>query len=1298
MIRARWFHGLGKVGLAAGLLVAFAHTSSAVDRRWNKSTGSGLIFNDAGNWTPSGIPTVADNLVFSLGGNVQIFLGAPSNSFNLDVEEGIVQFTGVGGSVLNTKGGMTLNAANLTLSNAAWDVAYGAVIAPNTFGTYRLENEADFECASLYIGNSQNTFGAVIVTDNSELRAVATSHTEGIFIGSSGNGSLTVSDGGLVRTTDTVGIADISLGFHSTGEGTLSITGENSRLTGEDLFVGESGVGHLRVLERGMMDGSIGSTPDAFVGAFGNARGDAVVRGGGSRWLQRDITLGHEGEGTLSIEAGGLVTANGLFVLGSQTADSQGILTVSGADPSGPSHLEVGGAMTVGQSGQGTVNITAGGKVAVGQTFSIGNSATAVAPNEVAVSGAASELAVADRTVIGTVSNGTLEVSDGGTLRSTGWIEIGVHDASEGVLNVDGAGSQVIGQSDMFVGNEGYGTLNITHGGTVTVARMTIADSDTNANGQGLGTVRVSGADGAWASTLNVTGSNQFFVGGSRNENGGVGELIIEAGGKVNADGMFIGSGNGGPADGTGSVIVTGRGALLDAGAYTGTWGIHVGDTGSGTLLVEDGGGVVTPGLSIGGESDEEAEGMATIDGADSYLDVHHGVNLGTGRAGHLTVRNAATLTSGTGAYDSASIIGFYPTAEGSTLTVKDSGSVWAHDGRLLVGWGGGGSAADERSTLRVLNGGAVTTQSLFVSAVFQSNLNKAHGRIIVDGRDDDDQHSTLSADGIVWFGNQAPAWLEVTHGGLFTNAGGSVDLGAEPGGTTTARVTGEGSLLSANTELIIGRAADATLDVLEGATVRHNGDGVMARDTGTTATVTLASFIEDPAVWDIGGSLFVGGNAACAGGDAVLNVNENSVVNVSGELKIWDRGTVNLSGGTIYAASLVSASGSPDFSFTGGKLGFTGDAVLHEAAMTLLLGPAHALNAGQEVEIVGTATLESPCRLNGGTLSVGSLQNAHNLDFDAGAFGLTVDDLTVGVGGLFGSNLVVEADQTLHITNHVTVDGEAQLIVVGDYSALATELSGDLIVSEPTGSGKSFVGALDMNPGATVTLLGTVTFTDPVAGPAHFYGPGTAVFEGSYDPGTDMAHVQFDGNISLGSENTLYIELGRLPSGYENERLEVAGSAVINGSLCLGVRDDPADDLEFGQTFDILIHADRSGTFSTIDGVRQADKSLAVTYEPNAVRVTVALPADANLDRTVDVIDLGRLGLNFGQSDGTWSDGDFNGDGLIDVIDLGTLGLSFGQTVPTGDIAVAVPEPGGVLLLLLAGLAAVRRRASQPT
>ena len=126
---------------------------------------------------------------------------------------------------------------------------------------------------------------------------------------------------------------------------------------------------------------------------------------------------------------------------------------------------------------------------------------------------------------------------------------------------------------------------------------------------------------------------------------------------------------------------------------------------------------------------------------------------------------------------------------------------------------------------------------------------------------------------------------------------------------------------------------------------------------------------------------------------------------------------------------------------------------------------------------------------------------------------------------------------------------------------------------------------------------------------------------------------------------------------------------------------------------------------------------TLHLTSTPFYVNPTL-LPGDANLDGTVNVLDLAILAANYRkQVTGGWLQGDFNNDGVVDVEDLALLAANYrhslaSDVVPAYDgldaaaielLSLAgvtvVPESGTLVMLaaaLIGALAYARRKRTQ--
>lgn len=104
-------------------------------------------------------------------------------------------------------------------------------------------------------------------------------------------------------------------------------------------------------------------------------------------------------------------------------------------------------------------------------------------------------------------------------------------------------------------------------------------------------------------------------------------------------------------------------------------------------------------------------------------------------------------------------------------------------------------------------------------------------------------------------------------------------------------------------------------------------------------------------------------------------------------------------------------------------------------------------------------------------------------------------------------------------------------------------------------------------------------------------------------------------------------------------------------------------------------------------------ESALTGVQDLSAVRgwLDSILAGDANMDGSVDLLDLSLLASNFQDSgpEVQWLMGDFNGDDTVDLLDLSLLATNFGSTGVVG----VVPEPASLVVVGLLGGLVLRRR-----
>ena len=278
-----------------------------------------------------------------------------------------------------------------------------------------------------------------------------------------------VTDGAVAFTTTTSPVISMT----DSNGGTVTVNLNMSVPTNNGpLGVGYGGTGSLSISGAQVVTSSAG-----YLGYKPGSNGTATISGIGSKWISGQALVGMYGTGTLNVNSGGAFSTNGsnLYI----------------ADASG---------QTSATASIGTVNLDGSGTTAT-----------------------------AAQIVVGFTGTGTVNITNGATLSTSGTYDIvGNLLHTSGTVNVNGAGSAwndaylMIGNDSYAVGNVGAGTVKISNGGTIT----------TSNTGWVYGPLSVASIDGA-NSVWNMNGQNIAYPYGGFILSGG-GSVYVSGGGALN--------------------------------------------------------------------------------------------------------------------------------------------------------------------------------------------------------------------------------------------------------------------------------------------------------------------------------------------------------------------------------------------------------------------------------------------------------------------------------------------------------------------------------------------------------------------------------------------------------------------------------------------------------------------------------------------------------------------------------------------------------------------------------------------
>ena len=655
------------------------------------------------------------------------------------------------------------------------------------------------------------------------------------------------------------------------------------------------------------------------------------------------ISIGEDGEGTLNVPTGGMV-------------DVSGTLRVGGTG--GTLNLD-GGNITTGVfevMKPEDFNWSTGTLTISNSTLYIDNtSVSAPLGNDVAIQTGQSLVVdvfgIPRDLVIGQDGVGNLDVVAGGTV-AVGELVIGENLLSDGSLLLTGANSQVTVESPptgppigTIIGENGNADVVIKGGGML----QSWHDAAIASEFPSVANVTVGDPGDLLQSSWQVgdplsPGNESLYVGGSDQGPGGTGTLTVLPEGSVHVnDLLFIY-----PGSGTvvleGGTITTSR--LWNQDGECGTGGSCAFQWGSGTLAIS------TP----------------VIVGPDFFNSSPFGQNL--------IIDSGRILEAG---------------------TVLELGDATA-PGFLTVG-----------------SDGIVSVEDLLS---ISAKLGSSGSTLTVSG-----VTATLSANDI-YIGHQASGSLVIENGGIVT-VDHDVVVAFAVGSAATVR--GSGSQLNVTSDIVVGGFAGGQLTIQQGGVVNATRGGA----DGSTVVVTDAN-----SSWNLADLL----QLTSANGPSFLLIQNNGLVSVGQDFSIFSGGTASISSGSLKFADIVV--------HPNGQLNFV-SGILHDTTSLTLsngdgLDDARNLISGRHLIVDSTTTVDAATlTIDGGKLTTDSLVTANNgiVTLVTGTVEIVgVNGFTIGSGGGLGEQLFLELGATLHV-NETTFIASDGLLRLEDGSLITSQL-----------------------------------------------------------------------------------------------------------------------------------------------------------------------------------------------------------------------------------------------------------------
>jgi T5SS/PEP-CTERM-associated repeat protein len=812
------------------------------------------------------------------------------------------------------------------------------------------------------------------------------------------------------------------------------------------------------------------------------------------------------------------------------------------------------------------------------------------------------------------------------------------------------------------VGNSGRGSVTQT-GGTTTISGTNSLFLGNNAGSVGSYSLGGTGS-------LSVTGNENIGLSGtgSFTQSGGSNSLTLD---------MVVGFTSGA----LGTYTMNGGTFTTGGTQYIGYSATGSGGQSGGTFNHSGGMNTVSSGLYLGYNAG--ATGAYNLSGA-AVLESQQSEFIGLSGTGTFT------QTGGTNFVGLHLFIGYF---SNSTGRYEQTGGTFQSNGNVVIADYGGGELIVDGPTTTFTSGGYLTlaffdgTGSLVISDGGTVRTLGVFGAEI--GRNTGTADVTVDGPGSRW---EITTELDFGTGTVDIQNQGSLSVGTELRvlGLATLNIQNQG-VVSADSLVINNGTVN-----LQGGTLRVNtiaGTGGLSRLSYLSGTIQLAGnrtigtdatistlFGASPTI-PTGKELTIEGTANLL---TSLKIDGGSFTAPSitgGQNMDLQRGTLNLTnqavtigtGGLLGSALDVNEDMTVNVTLGITNQGLvTGDGQIGGTFANASTGELRA-QAGRSLQLTGSGNT------NAGQIKLlgGELEFTQNLTNSAGAFISGNGSLIVG-GGLVNQG-------TMNFAGTANIDGAV------------TNAAGGKIISGGGGA-TVFYDDVTNNGEIRTSTNGFTVFFGSASGSGTFTGTGTVNFEGDLSPGSSPATVSFGGDVTLGPEARLIIEIGGTTPG-TYDQINVAGQLSLDGTLAISLINGfvPAA----GQTFDFLVGSDVVGAFSsielpTLNGLAWNTSQLLA----GVISVSTGLAGDYNDDGKVDASDYTRWRNNLGSLTSLPND-DTAGVGPDDYdrwkAHFGEMAGSGSGTTGSASANAAVPEPTSMALLLTAAIVSVVTRFRRP-